>query len=78
MLSAFAVGIDSAANGVENRAPGRLERRIFLGNIIRQYVALGPEIVVAAQSDVDAMPLAEGDTVEVSWRADNTILLPEA
>jgi len=41
-------------------------------------VALGPEIVVAAQSDVDAESLAEGDRVEVSWRADNTILLPEA
>jgi len=72
------VGRPGSANGVENRAPGRLERRIFLGNIIRQYVALGPEIVVAAQSDVDAESLAEGDRVEVSWRADNTILLPEA
>jgi spermidine/putrescine transport system ATP-binding protein len=72
------VGRPGSANGAENRAPGRLERRIFLGNIIRQYVALGPEIVVAAQSDVDAPHLAEGDPVEVSWQADNTILLLEA
>ena len=70
------VGRPGSANGVENRAPGKLQRRIFLGNIIRQYIALGPDLVVAAQTDVDDELLAEGDPVEVSWRADNTILLP--
>jgi spermidine/putrescine transport system ATP-binding protein len=72
------VGRPGSANGVENRAPGLLQRRIFLGNIVRQYVALGPDLVIAAQTDVDDEPLAEGDAVEISWRAGNTILLPES
>ena len=71
------VGRPGSANGAENRALGILQRRIFLGNIIRQYVVLGPDLVVAAQTDVDDEPLTEGEPVEVSWRADNTILLPE-
>jgi ABC-type Fe3+/spermidine/putrescine transport system ATPase subunit len=74
----LSVGRPGSANGVENRAPGTLQRRIFLGNIIRQYVALAPDLVVAAQSDVDDEPLTEGEPVEVTWRAANTILLPEA
>lgn len=72
------VGRPGSANGIENRAAGTLQRRIFLGNIVRQYVALGPDLVIAAQSDVDDEPLGEGDAVEVSWRAGNTILLPES
>jgi ABC-type Fe3+/spermidine/putrescine transport system ATPase subunit len=66
-----------AANGADNRALGTLQRRIFLGNIVRQFVVLGSDLVVTAQSDVDDEPLLEGAQVEVSWRADNTILLPE-
>jgi spermidine/putrescine transport system ATP-binding protein len=71
------VGRPGSANGDENRVPGILQRRIFLGNIIRQYVALGPDIVVAAQTGVEDALLREGDPVEVSWRAENTMLLPE-
>jgi ABC-type Fe3+/spermidine/putrescine transport system ATPase subunit len=71
------VGRPGSANGIENRALGILQRRIFLGNIVRQYVVLGPDLVVAAQTDVDDDHLAAGDSVEVSWRADSTILLPE-
>ncbi|HET7602888.1 MAG TPA: ABC transporter ATP-binding protein [Gemmatimonadales bacterium] len=66
-----------AANGVENRLPGTLQRRIFLGNIVRQYVSLTPDLVIAAQADVDAETISEGEAVEVTWRADNTILLQE-
>jgi spermidine/putrescine transport system ATP-binding protein len=71
------VGRPGSANGVENRLPGTLQRRIFLGNIVRQYVFLTPDLVIAAQADVDAETIAEGETVEVTWRADNTILLLE-
>ena len=71
------VGRPGSANGIENRVLGILQRRIFLGNIIRQYVVLGPDLVVAAQTDVDDELLAEGDAVEVSWRPENTILLSE-
>jgi spermidine/putrescine transport system ATP-binding protein len=71
------VGRPGAANGADNCALGTLQRRIFLGNIVRQFVVLGPDLVVAAQTDVDDEPLREGDQVEISWRADNTILLPE-
>jgi spermidine/putrescine transport system ATP-binding protein len=67
-----------AANGDENRASGTLQRRIFLGNVVRQYIVLGDGLVLAAQTDVDDEPLSEGDAVEVSWRAGNTILLPES
>ena len=74
------VGRPGSANGIENRAPGILQRRIFLGNIIRQYVMLGPDLVVAAQTGVDddLLELEAGDPVEVSWQADSTILLPES
>ena len=72
------VGRPGSANGIENRALGILQRRIFLGNIVRQYVVLGPDLVVAAQTDVDDDHLAAGESVEVSWRADSTILLPES
>jgi ABC-type Fe3+/spermidine/putrescine transport system ATPase subunit len=73
----LSVGRPGSANGVENRLPGTLQRRIFLGNIVRQYVFLTPDLVIAAQADVDAETIAEGETVEVTWRADNTILLLE-
>jgi ABC-type Fe3+/spermidine/putrescine transport system ATPase subunit len=71
------VGRPGSANGVENRLPGTLQRRIFLGNIVRQYVSLTPDLVIAAQADVDAETISEGEAVEVTWRADNTILLLE-
>ncbi len=71
------VGRPGAANGVENRVLGTLQRRIFLGNIVRQYVTLAPDLVIAAQTDIDAETIQEGEPVEVSWRADNTILLAE-
>jgi ABC-type Fe3+/spermidine/putrescine transport system ATPase subunit len=72
------VGRPGSANGIENRAPGILQRRIFLGNIVRQYVALAPDLIVAAQTDVDDDHFGAGEPVEVSWRAESTILLPEA
>jgi ABC-type Fe3+/spermidine/putrescine transport system ATPase subunit len=71
------VGRPGSANGVENRVLGTLQRRIFLGNIVRQYVTLAPELVIAAQTDVDSETMQEGEPVEVSWRAENTILLAE-
>jgi spermidine/putrescine transport system ATP-binding protein len=71
------VGRPGAANGVENRVLGTLQRRIFLGNIMHQYVTLAPDLVIAAQTDIDAETIQEGEPVEVSWRADNTILLAE-
>ncbi len=66
-----------AANGAENQLPGVLQRRIFLGNIVRQFVTIAPDLVVAAQSDVDDETLPVGEPVEVSWRAASTTLLPE-
>jgi hypothetical protein len=62
---------------MENRAPGILQRRIFLGNIIRQHVVLGTDLIVVAQTDVDDDHFTPGEPVEVSWHADSTILLPE-
>jgi spermidine/putrescine transport system ATP-binding protein len=71
------VGRPGSADGADNRVLGALQRRIFLGNIVRQYVVLAPDLVIAAQSDVDAELLPVGAPVEVFWRTDNTILLPE-
>jgi ABC-type Fe3+/spermidine/putrescine transport system ATPase subunit len=71
------VGLPGSANGVENVVPGVLKRRIFLGNLLRQFVEVAPDVVLAAQSEVDAVDVAEGTPVEVAWRAANTILLPE-
>jgi ABC-type Fe3+/spermidine/putrescine transport system ATPase subunit len=66
-----------SANGVENRMTGTLARRIFLGNVIREFVTLAPDLVIMAQRDVDTESLPDGAAVEVSWRAENTILLAE-
>ena len=71
------VGRPGSPNGADNRVAGTLQRRIFLGNVVLQYVRLAPDLVIAAQTDVDAEVLQEGERVEVSWHADNTILLPE-
>jgi spermidine/putrescine transport system ATP-binding protein len=71
------IGRAGSANGAENRVPGRLTRRVFLGNIRREFVTIGPELVLVAQRGVDAEPIPNGETVEVSWHAANTILLPD-
>jgi spermidine/putrescine ABC transporter ATP-binding subunit len=66
-----------SANGSANRVPGRLERRIFLGNFIHEFVTLAPELVVMVQRDVDTASLPAGAAVDVSWSPPNTILLAE-
>lgn len=66
------------ANGArdENRVPGTVERRIFLGNVVREFVMLAPDLVVVAQRDVDTIALPPNAPVELTWRTENTILLP--
>lgn len=64
------------ANGMENRVPGTIERRIFLGNVVREFVTLAPDLVVVAQRDVDTVALPPNAPVELTWRTENTILLP--
>jgi spermidine/putrescine transport system ATP-binding protein len=71
------IGPVGSANGAENRVVGRLGRRIFLGNVIREFVTLGPELVVMVQRGVDTASLPDNAPVEVSWQPANTILLAE-
>jgi spermidine/putrescine ABC transporter ATP-binding subunit len=71
------LGPPGSANGAENRIRGMLQRRIFLGNVIREFVSLSPDLVVMAQRDVDTTALPPAAPVEVSWHAANTILLPD-
>jgi spermidine/putrescine transport system ATP-binding protein len=59
----------------ENRFRGRLERRIFLGNLVRWYVEIDPGIVVTAEGPPEEPPLEEGSDLELSWRRDDSILL---
>jgi ABC-type Fe3+/spermidine/putrescine transport system ATPase subunit len=60
----------------ENRFRGRLERRIFLGNLVRWYVEIDPGVIVTAEGPAEDPPLEEGTDLEVSWRRDDSILLP--
>lgn len=59
----------------ENRFRGRLERRIFLGNLVRWYVEIGPDIVVTAEGAPEERPLEEGSELDVSWAREDSILL---
>jgi spermidine/putrescine ABC transporter ATP-binding subunit len=72
------IGAVGSANGSANRVLGRLERRIFLGNLIREFVTLAPDLVVMVQRGVDTASLPDGAPVEISWSPANTILLAES
>jgi ABC-type Fe3+/spermidine/putrescine transport system ATPase subunit len=60
-----------------NIVTGTLERSIFLGNVVRAFATLCPDLVVMSQRSVDAAHLQPGEPVTVSWRPEDTILLPE-
>ncbi len=60
-----------------NSVTGTLERSIFLGNVVRAFATLSPDLVVMSQRSVDAANLQPGEPVTVSWRPADTILLPD-
>ena len=60
-----------------NLVTGTLERSIFLGNVVRTFATLCPDLVVMSQRSVDAASLQPGETVAVTWRPGDTILLPD-
>lgn len=60
-----------------NIVTGTLERSIFLGNVAHALATLCPDLVVMSQRSVDAARLQPGELVTVSWRPDDTILLPD-
>ena len=66
----------SIADG-DNHFTGRLVRRVFLGNLVRWIVELAPEVVVTAETGVEATDLEEGAEVEVAWESSDSILLRE-
>jgi spermidine/putrescine transport system ATP-binding protein len=73
---AVAIG-PSVVHDHENRFRGRLERRIFLGNLVRWYVEIDPGVIVTAEGPAEDPPLEEGTDLEVSWRRNDSILLPQ-
>ena len=60
-----------------NIVTGTLERSIFLGNVVRAFATLCPDLVVLSQRSVDAAHLQPGEPVTISWRQSDTILLPD-
>jgi ABC-type Fe3+/spermidine/putrescine transport system ATPase subunit len=60
-----------------NIVTGTLERSIFLGNVVRAFATLCPDLVVMSQRSVDAAHLQPGEPVTVSWQPGDTILLPD-
>jgi spermidine/putrescine transport system ATP-binding protein len=61
----------------ENAFTGRVQRRIFLGHLMRRLVEIAPGVVLTVESAVDAATLGEGDDATVSWPRDAAIVLPE-
>jgi spermidine/putrescine transport system ATP-binding protein len=60
-----------------NVVTGILERSIFLGNVVRAFATLCPDLVVMSQRSVDAANLVPGEPVTISWLPSDTILLPD-
>jgi spermidine/putrescine ABC transporter ATP-binding subunit len=61
----------------DNVVPGVLVRRIFLGNLVRWLVEIEPDVVLMVETGAGGDELEEGERVEVSWRKEASIVLPE-
>jgi spermidine/putrescine transport system ATP-binding protein len=59
----------------ENRFGGRVERRVFLGNLVRLLVEVAPGLVLTAESSAEDAPFVEREDVEVAWPRDASIVL---
>jgi ABC-type Fe3+/spermidine/putrescine transport system ATPase subunit len=59
----------------ENRFAGRVERRVFLGNLVRLLVEVAPGLVLTAESSAEAAPFGEREEVELAWPRDASIVL---
>jgi spermidine/putrescine transport system ATP-binding protein len=58
-----------------NRFSGQVQRRIFLGHLVRWLVEIAPGIIVTVEGGVDSGAIAEGQGVQVAWRKDASIVL---
>jgi spermidine/putrescine transport system ATP-binding protein len=61
--------------GFDNCFEGVVVRRIFLGNLVRWLVEIGPDLVLTAESGAGGRGPAEGDRVFVAWRKRDSLLL---
>jgi putative spermidine/putrescine transport system ATP-binding protein len=61
-----------AANGMDNRLPGRVEFVSYLGAVLELHVRLSPadRVVMQLPNRHDAAAPAVGDNVEVGWQRD--------
>lgn len=71
----------AAAPHAPNRVSARIHRRLYLGGTERFEVQLvgGPRVIVEKQlfTDIDAVRWNEGDSVEIAWESDRTLVLPD-
>jgi putative spermidine/putrescine transport system ATP-binding protein len=67
-----------AANGMDNRLPGKVEFVSYLGAVLELHVRLSPadRVVVQLANRGDAAP-SVGDTVEVGWQRDAGMVFAE-
>ena len=65
-----------AGDDAENVVTGVLVRRIFLGNLVRWLVEVAPDVVLMIETGAVRDELEEGDSVEVGWWKDASIVLP--
>ncbi len=66
----------SLADAADNRLAGVLVRRVFLGNLVRWLVEVGPELVLTVEGRAEGDRLEEGGRVELGWQKEDSILLP--
>ena len=74
----MAIAPAGAAGDGENRLAGRVQRRIFLGNLTRWLVEVTPDLVLTVEATADSSGIGEGQEVVVSWPPETAIVLPEA
>ncbi len=73
----MAIAPTGRTSPADNVVPGVLVRRIFLGNLVRWLVEVEPDVVLMVETGAGGDELEEGARVEVAWRKDASIVLPE-
>jgi spermidine/putrescine ABC transporter ATP-binding subunit len=73
----IAIGAPGALLTGENRFAGRVERRVFLGNLVRYLVEIAPGLIVTVEAGVEQAGFAQHEDVEVAWACASSILLTE-
>lgn len=73
----IAIGGPGALPAGDNRFAGRVERRVFLGNLVRYLVEIAPGLIVTVEAGVEQASFAQHEEIEVAWFRDSSIVLTE-